>query len=151
MIHLLDTNILSYLISSQPPSVAQRVDALAEEDRLCMSFITWAELLKRAERSTRKTELLRRLDALARQVAVIYPSGPAICRHYAEQFTRLKDAGTSIGANDLWIACHALAEDAVLVTHNTRDFQRVLGLRVEDWVSLPGASARHPTAFGTPN
>ena len=93
MIHLLDTNILIYLIRNQPPSVAQRVDALPGEDRLCMSFITWAELLKGAERSTRKTEVLRRLDALARQVAVIYPSGPAICRHYAEQFTRLKDAG----------------------------------------------------------
>lgn len=149
MIHLLDTNILIYLIRNQPPSVARRVDALPGEDRLCMSFITWAELLKGAERSTRKTEVLRRLDALARQVAVIYPSGPAICRHYAEQFTRLKDAGTPIGANDLWIACHALAEGAVLVTHNTREFQRISGLRVEDWVSVPDAPAPHPTDFGT--
>ena len=39
-----------------------------------------------------------------------------------------------IGANDLWIACHALAESAVLVTHNTREFTRVPGLSVEDWV-----------------
>ena len=100
-----------------------------------MSFVTWAELLKGAERSTRKPEVLRRLEALARQVAVLYPEGPAICEHYAEQFTRLKDAGTPIGANDLWIACHALAESATLVTHNTREFQRVGGLRVEDWVA----------------
>ena len=68
-------------------------------------------------------------------MAVLYPAGPAICEHYAEQFTRLKDAGTPIGANDLWIACHALAEGATLVTHNTREFQRVEGLRVEDWVA----------------
>ena len=47
----------------------------------------------------------------------------------------LKDAGTLIGANDLWIACHALAEGATLVTHNTREFQRVEGLTVEDWVA----------------
>lgn len=66
---------------------------------------------------------------------MIYPAGPAICRHYAEQFTRLKDAGTPIGANDLWIACHALAEAATLVTHNTREFARVAGLRLEDWVA----------------
>jgi tRNA(fMet)-specific endonuclease VapC len=135
VIYLLDTYILIYLIKNQPPGIAQRVDALPEDDRLCMSFVTWAELLKGAERSTRKPDVLRRLDALARQVAVIYPSGAAICRHYAEQSTRLKDAGTPIGANDLWIACHALAEDATLVTHTTREFERVSGLRVEDWVT----------------
>ncbi len=134
MIYLLDTNTLIYLIKNQPPAVAQRVDALPEDARLGMSFVTWAELLKGAERSTRKPEVLRRLDALARQVTVRYPDGPAICHHYAEQFTRLKDAGTPIGANDLWIACHALAEHATLVTNNTREFQRVGGLRLEDWV-----------------
>ena len=80
----------------EPPAIAQRVDALPEDARLCMSFVTWAELLKGAERSTRKPEVLRRLEALARQVAVLYPAGPAICEHYAEQFTRLKDAGTPI-------------------------------------------------------
>lgn len=134
MIVLLDTNILIYLIKHQPAEVAQRVDALSDDVRLGMSFITWAELLKGAERSSRKAEVLKRLDALSRQVGVLYPTGPAICRHYAEQFTRLKDAGTPIGANDLWIACHALAEDATLVTHNTREFQRIAGLRLEDWV-----------------
>jgi len=132
--YLLDTNILIYLIKHHPPEIAERVDALAEEDTLSMSFVTWAELLKGAERSSRKADVLRRLDALARQVPVIYPAGPAICRHYAEQFTRLKDAGTPIGANDLWIACHALAEGATLVTHNVREFERVAGLRVVDWV-----------------
>ena len=135
MIYLLDTNILIYLIKNQPPSLAQRVDALPETDTLCMSFVTWAELLKGAERSTRKTEVLRRLNALARQVPVRYPADSAICRHYAEQATRLREAGTLIGANDLWIACHALAEDATLVTHNTREFRRIAGLRVEDWVA----------------
>lgn len=104
-----------------------------------MSFFTWAELLKGAERSTRKADVLRRLDALARQIPVSYPAGPSICRHYAEQATRLKDRGTPIGANDLWIACHALADNATLVTHHVREFKRVNGLRVEDWVSAAGA------------
>ena len=138
MIYLLDTNILIYLIRNQPPAIALRIDALPGEDSLCMSFVTWAELLKGAERSTRKAEVLRRLDALARQIPVRYPTGPAICRHYAEQATRLKDAGTPIGANDLWIAAHTLAEDATLVTHNTREFSRVSGLRLEDWVEPAG-------------
>lgn len=134
MIYLLDTNILICLIKKQPPAIVQRIDALPENDSLCMSFVTWAELLKGAERSTRKTEVMRRLEALAREVPVRYPAGPAICRHYAEQATRLKDAGTPIGANDLWIASHALADEATLVTHNTREFSRVTGLRVEDWL-----------------
>lgn len=135
MIFLLDTHILIYLIKNQPPAIAQRVNALPEDARLCMSFITWAELLKGAERSVRKPEVVRRLEAMARQVAVLYPAGPAICQHYAQQATRLKNAGTPIGANDLWIACHALAEGATLVTHNTREFQRVQGLSLEDWVA----------------
>lgn len=135
MIHLLDTNILIYLIKNQPPQVAQRVDALPVQDRLCMSFVTWAELLKGAQRSTRPAEVMQRLQALAAQVPVLYPTGPAICEHYAVQFQHLKAAGTPIGANDLWIACHALAEDATLVTHNTREFARVQGLRWTDWVA----------------
>ena len=135
MIYVLDTNVLIYLIKNQPPADAQRVDALPADARLCMSFVTLVELLKGAERSTHKTEVLRRLNALAREVPVRYPTAPAICRHYAEQAIRLKEAGTPIGANDLWIACHALAEDATLVTHNTREFRRIAGLRVEDWVS----------------
>lgn len=138
MIYLLDTNILIYLIKNQPPAIGEQIDALPEEDSLRMSFVTWAELLKGAERSTRKPEVLRRLDALARQIPVNYPTGPAICRHYAEQATRLKERGTPISGNDLWIACHALAEDATLVTHNTREFKRITGLRVEDWVNAAG-------------
>lgn len=134
MIYLLDTNILIYLIKNRPPGIARRVDALPATDRLGMSFVTWAELLKGAERSARKAEVRRRLDALTLQVGVMYPTGPSICQHYAEQFTRLKDAGTPVGANDLWIACHALAERATLVTHNTREFQRIEGLKLEDWV-----------------
>lgn len=103
-----------------------------------MSFVTWAKLLKGAERGTRKAEVVRRLETLALQVPVRHPANAAICRRYAEQATQLRDKGTPIGANDLWIACHALAEDATLVTHNTRKFTRVTGLRVDDWVTAAG-------------
>jgi tRNA(fMet)-specific endonuclease VapC len=130
---LLDTNILIYLIKNKPPSVAERINALGDDAALGMSFFTYAELLKGAERSTRRPEVLRRLDQLALQVPVVYQAGRSLCEHYAAQFTRLKEAGTPIGANDLWIACHALAEDATLVTHNTREFERVAGLRLENW------------------
>ncbi len=130
---MLDTNILIYLIKNKPESVTHRVNALGEDDELCMSFVTYAELLKGAEGSNRKPEVLRRLDGLVRQVPVLYPAGAALCQHYAEQSVRLKAAGTTVGSNDLWIACHALAVDAVLVTNNEAEFARVQRLRVENW------------------
>jgi tRNA(fMet)-specific endonuclease VapC len=130
---MLDTNILIYLIKNKPESVAQRVNSLGDDDELCMSFVTYAELLKGAEGSTRKSDVLRRLEGLTRQVPVVYPSGAGLCEHFAAQSHRLKAAGTPIGSNDLWIACHALAEAAVLVTNNETEFKRVSGLRVENW------------------
>jgi tRNA(fMet)-specific endonuclease VapC len=135
VIVLLDTNILIYLIKNHPPRVAERIDALDPGDSLAMSFITWAELLQGAEGSQRREATLRQLDQLARQVPVLYPEGPQICRHYAVQATALKRRGTPIGANDLWIACHALALDATLVSHNVNEFARIEGLRLEDWAS----------------
>jgi len=135
VIVLLDTNILIYLIRNQPPQVAERIDALDPNDDLAMSFITWAELLQGAEGSQRREATLRQLDQLARQVPVLTPEGPEICRHYAYQATALKRRGTPIGANDLWIACHALALGATLVSHNVSEFARIEGLRLEDWAS----------------
>ncbi len=136
---MLDTNTLIYLIKHRPPEVAQRVNALAEDERLCMSFFTFAELLKGAAGSVRRDEVLRRLDSLVSQVPVVYGASRGLCEHYALQVTRLKSAGTPIGANDLWIACHALAEEATLVTNNRREFARVAGLRLDNWVSAGAA------------
>lgn len=135
MKYMLDTNILIYLIKNKPPAVADRVNALASTDALCMSFFTFSELLMGAERSTRKADTLRRLEALTRVVPVSYALDRALCEHYAVQFTRLRAAGTPIGANDLWIACHALADDCTLVTNNMREFERVAGLRLENWAA----------------
>ncbi len=134
MIYMLDTNILIYLIKNKPPSIAARVNKLDKDAVLCMSFISYAELLKGAEKSTRKAETLQQLKQLTQQITVNYQISSNLCEHYATQFTRLKEAGTPIGANDLWIACHALSQNATLVTHNLREFERVIGLKLEDWV-----------------
>ena len=131
---MLDTNIIIYLIKNKPESVAAKVDQLDLNDELAMSFVTYAELLKGAENSNQKTKVLNNLEKLTQQIPVAYPVDAQICQHYATQFLRLKQAGTLIGGNDLWIGCHALAEQAVLVTHNVREFERIEGLKVEDWV-----------------
>jgi tRNA(fMet)-specific endonuclease VapC len=99
------------------------------------SFITWAELLQGAQGSQRREATLVQLDALSRQVPVLYPEGQAICRHYAQQATVLKRLGTPIGANDLWIACPSLALGATLVSHNIREFARIEGLTLIDWAA----------------
>ncbi len=131
---MLDTNTLIYLAKNKPPAVAQRLNALGEEDTICMSFVTYAELLKGAEGSTRRTEVVKLLHALVRQVPVAYATGAAICEHYATHAVRLRARGTPIGSNDLWIAAHALAESAVLVTNNEGEFGRIDGLVIENWV-----------------
>lgn len=133
MRYMLDTNILIYLIKNKPPAIAERIDALDDDSTLCMSFFTFAELLKGAERSTRKAETLQRLDRLTRVVPVIHETNRALCEAYARQFLLLKETGAPIGANDLWIACHALATQSVLVTNNTREFERIAGLPLENW------------------
>lgn len=131
---MLDTNTLIYFIKNRPVSIVDRINELRDDAALNMSFITFAELLKGAERSSKKAETQRRLEQLAHQVPVVYRVDRALCEHYAVQSARLKQAGTPIGANDLWIACHALAEEATLVTHNCREFERIDGLTLEDWV-----------------
>ncbi len=135
MKYMLDTNIVIYFIKNKPPAVAARINALSADVTLCMSFFTYAELLKGAERSTRKADVLRRLERLTHQIPVVYETPPAICTHYAHHATELRLAGTPIGGNDLWIACHALAEGMVLVTNNTSEFDRITGLRVENWAN----------------
>ena len=133
MKYLLDTNILIYLIKNKPARVADRINDLPGNAEIGMSFITYAELLKGVARSNRPLESEQNLVRLTRQIPVCYETNQALCKHYATQFTRLKAAGTPVGANDLWIACHALAESAILVTNNVREFSRFSGLVIENW------------------
>ncbi len=133
MRYMLDTNIIIYFLKKRPIAVAERVNALSDDDALCMSYVTYAELLKGAERSVRKPQVLKQLKQLTFSIPVEYALDAKICQHYAVQFTQLKAASTPIGANDLWIACHALAIDATIVTNNVSEFERVAGLNIENW------------------
>ena len=96
MIHLLDTNILIYWSKTHSPQGAERINALAENDTLAMSFITWAEMLQWAEGSQGRQATLQQLDALSRLVPMLFPGGPAICRHVAEQAMALRRRSTPL-------------------------------------------------------
>ena len=98
----------------------------------------------------KRVALEQQLERLVLQVPVLFSQGPEICQHYAEQATALKRAGTQIGANELWIACHALAEGATVVTNNRREFQRIAGLPLANWVSR-SRCIRHPSSGPPPD
>lgn len=134
MIYMLDTNILIYLMKNRPFAVAERVGQLLPQDQLVMSFVTYAELLKGANGSANPQKALEKINQITQRISVLYPT-EKICEHYGVWSHTLKQQGTPIGSNDLWIACHALAANAVLVTHNVKEFQRIEGLNWQDWVS----------------
>lgn len=130
---LLDSTILIYILTGAPESVARKIDRLKPEDRLGMSWVTWAELLLGALRSNRTEQVKAQLEAIRQVIPVLLPESPLICSYHAEHAARLRAAGTPIGGNDLWIAAHALALGATLVTHNLKEFRRIRGLSLEDW------------------
>lgn len=132
MIYMLDTNILIYLMKNKPLAVAERVAKLTSQDELVMSFVTYAELLKGANGSNNPPQALVKIAQIIQRIAVLYPDNKT-CEYYGVWSNKLKQQGTPIGNNDLWIACHALACNAVLVTHNVKEFKRIDGLNWQDW------------------
>lgn len=134
MIYMLDTNILIYLMKNRPLAVAERVGQLLPQDQLVMSFITYAELLKGANGSANPQKALEKIKQITQRISVLYPT-EKICEHYGAWSNTLKQQGIPIGSNDLWIACHALAINAVLVTHNVKEFERIKSLNWQDWTS----------------
>lgn len=131
MRYLLDTNIVSALVRSPRGPVTERVRA-AGEDNVCTSIIVAAELRygaskKGSQRLTSQLELvLGRLEVL--------PFEPRADAVYGDIRLQLERAGTPIGGNDLLIGAHALAVGCAVVTDNEREFQRIAGLRVENWL-----------------
>ena len=134
--YLLDTNIVSYFLRGASPALNQRILDSAPET-LAISIISAGELrygLSRLPPSRRAAQLAHQLDGLLTAVAVL-ALPPAAAQHYGSARSQLEAAGTPIGGNDLWIAAHALSQDLTLVTNNTREFERVAGLKLENWVT----------------
>lgn len=129
--YLLDTNIISDIVRNPQGRAAQRVVA-AGEDAVCTSIIVASELRFGCAKSGSK-RLLRAVEALLGEIAVLPFDVPADAA-YGGICAALEAAGRPIGGNDLLIAAHASALGATLVTANTGEFERVRGLRVENWL-----------------
>src|ERR1700730_13400971 len=131
MRYLLDTDIVSDLVRNPQGIVARHVRTVGEK-HVCTSIIVAAELRYRAEKKG-SPRLSSQLDAVLGALEVLPFETPADTS-YGSIRTRLEQAGTPIGGNDLLIAAHALTLGYVIVTDNEREFSRVEGLRVQNWL-----------------
>ncbi|MFW2175593.1 type II toxin-antitoxin system VapC family toxin [Acinetobacter guillouiae] len=131
MIYLLDTNICIYIINNKPVHVFEKFKQY-QLGQLSISSISASELAFGVE----KSGSLRNKNALDKFLApldVLSYDENAIW-HYAKLRQSLQSKGQMIGSLDMLIAAHALALDTVLVTNNMKEFERIDGLRLENWV-----------------
>ncbi len=130
---MLDTDICAFVLRRTSETLLERIQAVPVTQQV-MSVVTYAELLYGVQVSSRKKANQAAVDALARHLAVLdWPQDAAL--HYAQIRADLKRRGTMIGANDLLIAAHARSLGATVVTNNTKDFARVKGLLIDNWMN----------------
>lgn len=133
MLHyMLDTDICIHVIRDRPAALRTRFSA--EADRLCISSVTLGELLYGAAKSPSPDSNRRTVEDFAARLDVL-PFDDEAAAHFGDIRAVLERRGETTGAYDLMIVGHARSHGFVVVTHNIREFQRVDGLRVEDWIA----------------
>lgn len=131
MLYMLDTNICSYIIRNKPLTVKEKLQKAETHHTLALSSIVVAELLYGAVK--KGSPKLHKIVSAFIDNFVIYDYARISAQSYADIRTDLEKRGKIIGANDLLIASHALSLGAILVTNNTREFERIDKLVLEDW------------------
>jgi tRNA(fMet)-specific endonuclease VapC len=131
MKYLLDTNTCIRHLNQRSPSITRRLHALPETDIVLCSVVK-AELYTGAMKSNAPEKTFTAQQAWAERFQSL-PFDDGAVMVYARIRAGLEQVGRTIGGNDLLIAAIAIANDLTLVTHNTREFSRVAGLRLEDW------------------
>lgn len=133
--YMLDTNICSYIMREQPEAVLKRLEqAVLRRHRIVVSAITYAEMRFGAIGKRASPRHVQLVDAFCTRLDAILAWDRAAVDATTEVKATLAAAGAPIGPNDTAIAGHAIAAGAILVTNNTREFERVAGLTLEDWV-----------------
>lgn len=131
MIYLLDTNICIYIINNKPAQVFDHFKKY-QLNQIAISSISAAELAF----GVQKSGSWRNRQALEKFLAPldVVPFSHQSIWHYAQLRHQLQQQGKPIGSLDMLIAAHALSLDATLVTNNTQEFERIAGLKLENWV-----------------
>jgi tRNA(fMet)-specific endonuclease VapC len=131
MKYMLDTDSFSYLVENLHP-IVQRMGKLADGE-VGISTITCGEVLFGIQKRDVGTIRRQRIEALLQQLPIALMDEET-SRIYAEIRAKLEKDGQPIGPNDYWVAANALSLGATLVTNNLREFKRVKGLKVENWL-----------------
>lgn len=134
MKYVLDTDTCSFIMRQSSAMLMERFAGIADNE-VAMSVITQGELKSGLARKPSATQLKARFDRLNMAIATLdLPAAAAT--HYAIIRAHLEQKGSPIGSNDLWIASHALAANMRLITNNVREFKRVPGMKIENWMAL---------------
>ena len=135
-LYLLDTNIISHMMVNADGAVGKRAQQLLlsqPERQLCTSVIVQCELVYGLAK--RPSKRLQQAYEFQIDGLLVLPLDTQVTTYYALLRAELDRIGQSIGPNDTFIAAHALAIGAVLVTADS-DFRRVPALRVENWLTI---------------
>ena len=128
--YMLDTDMVIYTIRNRPEKVRHMFNR--HEGRMAISMVTLGELIYGAERSAQSERNLAVVEGFAARLEVI-PFEIGDASHFGQIRAELAAKGTPIGPYDAMIAGHARARGLILVTNNLREFERVPGLRLENW------------------
>jgi tRNA(fMet)-specific endonuclease VapC len=129
---MLDTDTLSDQVNNPDGRVTRKLREVGA-DQTCVSIVIAAEMRFGALRKG-SAKLAARIETALTGIDVL-PLDAPVDQHYADIRAALARAGTPIGPNDLWIAAHARSAGCTLVTGNTREFTRVPGLSIENWLA----------------
>ncbi|WP_019936172.1 tRNA(fMet)-specific endonuclease VapC [Bordetella sp. FB-8] len=131
--YMLDTNICIFTSKNKPQQVREMF--MRHTGQISISTITLMELIYGAEKSAEPEANLAIVEGLAARLEVLdYNSAAAA--HTGQIRAELAKQGSPVGPYDAQIAGHARSLGLVVVTNNTREYQRIPGLRIEDWVSV---------------
>ena len=129
--YMLDTNICIFAIKKRPVTVLANLQTHKPSD-ICISSITYAELCHGVEKSQARDRNRLALTMFLSNISII-PFDESVAMEYGRVRAALEKNGTPIGPLDTQIAAHAKSLGMTLVTNNTREFERVKGLMIEDW------------------
>ena len=130
--YMLDTNIVIYTIKNRPRQVRE---AFKKHDKqMCISSVTYGELIYGAERSSQPEQNLADIEGLVARLEIA-PFETHAAEHFGQLRAELYRAGQPIGPYDMMIAGHARAKGLILITNNVKEFERAPGLRIENWVA----------------
>ncbi|MGY2185969.1 tRNA(fMet)-specific endonuclease VapC [compost metagenome] len=130
--YMLDTNICIFTIKNKPQTVREAFNR--HHGQLCISAVTLMELIYGAEKSAAPERNLAVIEGFAARLEVL-PFDNDAAAHTGMIRAELAKNGTPIGPYDHMIAGHARSRGFIVVTNNVREFERVPGIRVEDWVT----------------